>query len=66
MKIGNCSGNGVECFLIKQPTFLSLFSDTLDHGLDEFLAVFNIYMKHNKELDSGCQAGYTPGGRHHH
>lgn len=27
------------------------------------MAVFNICMKHNEELDPGCQAGYTPGGR---
>ena len=27
------------------------------------MAVFNICMKHNKELDPGCQAGDTLGGR---
>lgn len=40
-----------------------MFSETLDNHLHEFLTVFIIYREHNKELDSGCWAGYTPGGR---
>lgn len=47
----------------KSKTVLSLFSATLDHCLEELMAVFNIYTRHDKELDPGCQAGYTPGGR---
>lgn len=41
--------------------FLSFFFEILDRCLNGFMAAFNISMKPNKKLDSGCQAGYTWG-----